>query len=466
VIIVGGGFGGLYAARALRRAPVAVRLLDRRNHHLFQPLLYQVATAALSPADIAGPIRNILRKQRNTEVFLALVTDVDVADRHVVLGDGRRFGYDYLILATGAVDHYFGHGEWEVAAPGLKTIDDAIDIRRRFLLAFEAAEQASDPGLRDALLTFVVVGGGPTGVEMAGAFAEIARHTLANDFRHIDPRRARVVLVEGGPRLLATYDESLSEKAKGKLERIGVEVRLGSMVTGIAPDAVEIGEERIPARNIVWAAGVAASPLGAALGVETDRLGRVLVEPDLSVPGHPELFVIGDLAAFTHQTGEPLPGVAPVAMQMARTAARNIRNSLEGRPREEFRYRDRGSMATIGRAAAVAQVGSIRIAGFAAWLAWLFIHLMYLAGFRNRVIVFLEWAWSYLSWQRGARLITGEIGPDLAPAGSVLGAPPEEGGWLEGDASHGDVGPSREDVPVPRPVPGDGGQPVRPEGNP
>lgn len=450
VVVIGGGFGGLGAARSLGRAAVRVTVIDRRNHHLFQPLLYQVASAALSPADIAAPIRYVLRKQRNTDVLLAEVVDVDAQGRAVVLGDGRRIPYDFLIVATGAVDQYFGHDDWAERAPGLKTVDDATGIRRRFLLAFEAAEQESDPETCQALLTFVVVGGGPTGVEMAGAFAEIAGHTLAGDFRHVDPTQARVILIEGGARLLATYDEALSVKAKRKLEQKGAEVRLNSLVSRIEPDAVYIGEERIPARNIVWAAGVAASPLGGKLGVSTDRMGRVVVEPDLSIPGHPEVFVIGDLAHFAHQSDDPLPGVAPVAMQQARTAAGNILRTLGGEPREPFRYKDKGSMATIGRAAAVAQVGGLKLDGIMAWLAWLFIHLMYLVGFRNRVAVFLEWAWSYLTWQRGARLITGEVGPRLAPKDAVLGAPEEPsggGGWMEGDSAQLRVDARADDRP-------------------
>ncbi|CAN5841797.1 MAG: NAD(P)/FAD-dependent oxidoreductase [Gemmatimonadetes bacterium] len=421
IVIVGGGFGGLYAARALASSDVRVTVIDRRNHHLFQPLLYQVASASLSPADIAAPIRHILRAQRNTEVILAEVSAVHPRQCVVRLADGRRVDYDYLLLATGAVDQYFGNDEWAKLAPGLKTIDDATTIRRRFLLAFEAAEQESDPSLREALLTFVVVGAGPTGVEMAGAFAEIARHTLARDFRNIDPRNARVVLVEGGERVLSTYHPELSARAKRQLERLGVEVRLGALVTSIEPDAVFIGEDRLPTRTVVWAAGVSASPLGATLDVPLDRMGRVLVEPDLSVPGHANVFVIGDLAAFTHQGGTPLAGTAPVAMQGAATAAANILKSIRGEPREAFRYRDRGNMATIGRAAAVAQVGRIRLHGLIAWLAWLFIHIFALIGFRNRLAVMMEWAWSYLTWQRGARLITGEVGAWLAQPGEAIG---------------------------------------------
>jgi NADH:ubiquinone reductase (H+-translocating) len=416
VVTVGGGFGGLYAARTLRGAPVRVTLIDRRNHHLFQPLLYQVATAALSPADIAAPIRQLLRRQRNATVVLGDVIGIDVAARAVTLASGRDIRYDYLVLAAGAVDQYFGHDDWVAHAPGLKRLEDAIEIRRRFLLGFEAAEQERDPQRSAALLTFVVVGGGPTGVEMAGAFAEVARHTLTGgDFRRIDPATARVLLLEGGPRLLATYPDQLSHRARAALERLGVEVRLDSIVTRIEPDAVWAGDERIPTHNVVWSAGVAASPLGAALGVATDRLGRVTVEPDLSLAGHPEVFVIGDLAAFPHQTGSPLPGIAPVAIQQGRAAAANIRRSVAGEPRRPFRYRDRGSLATIGRGAAVGLIGSRAVHGFLAWLIWLFVHLMYLVGFRNRVAVLLEWAWSYLTWQRGARLITGDIEPDLAP---------------------------------------------------
>jgi NADH:ubiquinone reductase (H+-translocating) len=415
VVIVGGGFGGLNAARALRRAPVRVTLIDQRNHHLFQPLLYQVATAALSPADIAAPIRHVLRRQRNVSVVLGTVADVDPAGRRVVLADGRPVEWDYLVLATGAEDRYFGHDDWEPAAPGLKSLEDAIEIRRRFLLAFETAEYEPDDDRCRALLTFVVVGAGPTGVEMAGAFAEVARHTLTGgDFRRIDPATARIVLVEAGPRVLPAYPEALSRRARSALERLGVEVRLDSPVTRIEPDGVWLGEERIDARNVVWSAGVAASPLGQRLGAATDRAGRVEVEPDLSVPGHPDVFVIGDLASFPHQTGTPLPGIAPVAIQQGKQAAANIRRSVEGRPRRPFRYVDRGTLATIGRGAAVGQLRGLAVHGVVAWLVWLFVHLMYLVGFRNRVAVLLEWGWSYLTWQRGARLITGPTDP--APA--------------------------------------------------
>lgn len=452
VVIVGGGFGGLYAARALKHAPVRVTIIDRHNYHLFQPLLYQVATATLSPADIARPIRQVVRRQRNTEVLLAEVREVDPARRTLTLADGRALGYDFLVLAAGAVDQYFGHDEWSTVAPGLKTIDDATEIRRRFLLAFEHAEQVTDPELRRALLTFVVIGGGPTGVEMAGAFAEMAHHTLSRDFRNFDPRAARIILIEGGKRLLAAYDEDLSRSALEQLEALGVEVRLNSIVTRIELGAVYVGEERIPTYPVVWAAGVAASPLGRGLGVPTDRMGRVEVLPDLSIPGHPEVFVIGDLASFPHQTGTPLPGVAQVAMQGGRAAARNIRRTLGREPRERFHYRDKGSMATIGRAKAIAEIGRVKLTGFVAWLAWLFIHVLFLIGFRNRVAVFMEWAWSYLTWQRGARLITGEVRPDNvllrlgletpAEGGSeteadkavAAPAPGGGGGWMEGDS--------------------------------
>jgi NADH:ubiquinone reductase (H+-translocating) len=435
VVIVGGGFGGLYAARSLRRAPVRVTLIDRRNHHLFQPLLYQVATAALSPADIAAPIRHILRRQRNVSVLLGTVTDVNPGERQVMLANGRCLDYDYLVLATGAMDQYFGHDHWAGPAPGLKGLEDAVEIRRRFLLAFEAAEQEPDLERCRALLTFVVVGGGPTGVEMAGAFAEVARRTLTGgDFRHVDPAGARVLLLEGGPRLLPAYPPALSDRARQMLEKLGVDVRLNAMVTGIAPDAVAVGDERIATRNVVWSAGVAASPLAARLGGATDRVGRVQVEPDLSVPGRPEIFAIGDLAAFPHQTGTPLPGIAPVAIQQGKAAGANIRRSVSGEPRRPFRYRDRGTLATVGRGAAVGRIAGRSVHGFVAWVIWLFVHLMYLVGFRNRVAVLLDWAWAYLTWQRGARLITGELGPELAPDDAVLGAPRRPTGTPSGPA--------------------------------
>jgi NADH dehydrogenase len=400
---------------------VRVTVIDRRNHHLFQPLLYQVATAALSPADIASPIRNLVRRYENVRVLLAEVADIDVERRTVLLGDGVRIGYDFLIVATGATHHYFGHPEWERSAPGLKTTDDAVEIRRRFLLAFEAAEQEPDAEKRRALLTFVIVGAGPTGVEMAGALIEIARRSLAKDFRSIDPRAARVILLEGGPRVLPAYVPKLSEYAERVLTERGVEVRTGSVVTRVEPDAVYVGEERFDTHFVVWAAGVTASPLGQRLGAPTDKAGRVIVEPDLSVPGHPNVFVIGDLASFSHQTGHPLPGVAQVAMQQGRAAAKNIRRTLLGEPRQEFRYRDKGNLATIGRSAAVAEIGGAEFTGLFAWVIWLTVHIFFLIGFRNRVSVFLTWAWSFLTWQRGARLITGDVGPVLAPADAPLG---------------------------------------------
>ena len=426
VVIVGGGFAGLTAARTLRRAPVSVTLVDRRNHHVFQPLLYQVATAALSPADITGPIRSILRKHRATEVRMAEVVDFDLPGRAVVLANGDRIPYDYLLVASGATHAYFGHPEWEPLAPGLKTVEDATNIRRRFLLAFEAAEQEDDPDERRALLTFVVVGAGPTGVEMAGAFAEIAVHSLARDFRHIDPSTARVILLEGGPRVLAAYDEDLSAYATRALESKGVEVRTNSIVTRIEPEAVFVGDEKIVTRNVVWAAGVTASPLGRALGVETDRVGRVMVEPDLSIPGHPEVFVVGDLMNLAGPDGAPLPGVAQVAIQGGKAAARNVTRTIRGQPRKPFRYFDKGNMATIGRRAALLQRDRFKMRGWLAWLGWLFIHVVSLIGFRNRAIVFLQWAWYYLTWQRGARLITGDVGADLAPPGKPLGTPEAE----------------------------------------
>lgn len=408
VVIVGGGFGGLYAARALAQKPVRITLVDRRNHHLFQPLLYQVATAALSPADIASPIRGILRRHRNVTVLLGEVTSVDTANRRLVLADGE-LAYDYLVLAAGAAHSYFGHDDWGRAAPGLKTLEDALEIRRRILLAFELAERERDPATRAALLTFVVVGGGPTGVELAGAIAEISRHALAKDFRAIDPTCARVVLVEAGPRIVPSYPEKLSIEGVRELRTLGVEVRTNTLVTSITPEAVHFGEERLPARTVLWAAGVAASPLARSLGVPLDRAGRVIVEPDLTIPGHSELFVIGDMAAFTHQTGKPLPGVCPVAIQEAHAVAANIERGLRGRAYRPFHYVDKGSMATIGRAAGLCWIGRLQFGGFLGWLAWLFIHIFFLIGFRNRLIVMIEWAWAYVTYQRGARLITGEV---------------------------------------------------------
>ena len=404
VVILGGGFGGLYCARALRKAPVSITLIDRNNHHVFQPLLYQVATASLSPGEIASPLRHVLTRQSNVEVWRGEAVDVDLDGRVVVLADGL-VSYDYLIVATGARHAYFGHDEWEPLAPGLKTVDDAIEVRRRFLLAFEAAEREADAAARSRLLTFVVVGAGPTGVELAGAMAEIARKVIPRDFRFIDTRSARILLLEGGARVLPTYPPDLSAKAQRQLERLGVEVRTNALVTAIDPTGVSIGAERIEATNVFWAAGVLASPLGRTLGVPLDRAGRVIVEPDLSVPGHPEVFVVGDLAHAKQDEGI-VPGVAQGAMQGGAHAARQITRDLAGKPRESFRYWDKGNLATIGRAAAVADFGRIRVSGFPAWFVWVFVHILYLIGFRNRLVVMIQWAWAYLWYQRGIRLIT------------------------------------------------------------
>jgi NADH:ubiquinone reductase (H+-translocating) len=448
VVIIGAGFGGLYAARSLARAPVRVTVLDRRNHHLFQPLLYQVATGALNPADIAYPIRSVLRRQKNARVLLGDASRVDTAARRVEI-DGDAIEYDYLIVATGATHSYFQHPEWEKLAPGLKTIEDALDIRRRVFLAYEAAEREPDPALRAEWLTFVVVGGGPTGVELAGTLSEIALHTLRRDFRSIDSTMARVLLIEGEDRVLPPYPPPLSDKARRQLERLGVEVRSGARVTGIDVHGVMVGEERIPARTVLWAAGVAASPLARSLGAPLDRAGRVAVEPDLSLAGHPEVFVVGDLAAAARKDGEPVPGVAPAAIQGGRHAARQIRRDLAGHAREPFRYRDKGSLATIGRAAAVADFGRFTLSGFPAWLAWWAVHIFFLIGFRSRLLVMFGWIWSYFTFQRGARLITGEVRPllhaDSAQLTSGEGARPRllaptagrEGSAGEGRAQSG-----------------------------
>jgi NADH dehydrogenase len=406
VVIVGGGFGGLYAARALKRDDVEVLLLDRTNHHLFQPLLYQVATATLAPSDITAPIRWLLRKQRNATVLMEEVAHVDTSRRVVATTDGREHAYDYLILATGARHAYFSHPEWEPLAPGLKSIDDAIELRRRILTAFEHAETIEDGEERAAWLTFVVVGGGPTGTELAGMLPTIARHALGHDFRRIDPTSARVILVEGGPKILPSYPDELSEHARRDLANLGVDVRTGTLVSEIGGHHVVAGGERIHAHTILWAAGNAASPLGRDLHAKLDRAGRVEVEPDLSVSGHREVFVIGDLAATT-TNGKSVPGVAPAAMQMGAHAAKNIRRDLEQRERVPFRYRNKGDLATIGRHRAIADFGRLRVTGSLAWWFWLFLHIMYLAGFRNRVSVLVEWAYSYFTYERGARLITG-----------------------------------------------------------
>ena len=406
VVIIGGGFGGLYAARALRRAPVQVTVIDRRNHHLFQPLLYQVAMAALSPGDIASPIRWILRRQRNVEVLLAEATAINTAARTVVLADGE-IGYNYLIVATGSTHAYFGHDEWRPDAPALKTLEDALEIRRRVLMTFELAEKETVLKRRRRLLNFVVVGGGPTGVELAGAIAEISRHSLPKDFRHIDPSSARVMLIEAGPSVLSNYPEPLRDAARRDLERLGVEVRTGSSVTNVNDHQVTVGTEVIEAETILWAAGVAASPLGATLDVPRDRAGRVLINQDLTIPGHSNVFVIGDLASLKGAQGKPLPGVAQVAIQMGKHAARNIARAIEKQPYEPFAYKNLGDMATIGRAAAVADFGWFTLTGYIGWLAWLLVHIFNLIGFRNRIVVMVQWAWSYFSYQRAIRLITG-----------------------------------------------------------
>jgi NADH dehydrogenase len=419
VLILGAGFAGLYAAKALRRAPVRVTVVDRRNHHLFQPMLYQVATAGLNPSDIASPIRSILRGSKNTEVLLAEATAVDVEARTVHFADGTSASYDYLIVGTGAHHSYFGHDEWEPLAPGLKSLEDALEIRRRVLLAFERAERETDTIRRHALLTFVVVGGGPTGVEMAGAVAEIRRYALKRDFRHIDPTEATVLLLEGGPRLLPTYPPSLSNEAKRELRRLGVEVRTDTFVTDVRPGAVAAAGWVIPTQTVIWAAGNMASPLLKTLHAPLDRVGRVIVEPDCSIPAHPEVFVLGDAAAYNHQAGGTLPGLCPVAIQEGEYAARTIRGDLTGRPRRPFHYWDKGQLAVIGRGQAVADIWKLHFGGFIAWLAWIFVHIFFLIGFRNRVMVLLEWAWSYLTFSRGARLITGEgkYAPPPRPAG-------------------------------------------------
>jgi NADH dehydrogenase len=406
VVIIGGGFGGLYAARALKRADVELTVLDRTNHHLFQPLLYQVATATLAPTDITAPIRWLLRRQRNTTVLMIEVQRVDVERRVVVMEGDRELPYDYLIVAAGARHSYFSHPEWETIAPGLKSIDDAIRLRQRILTAFERAELESDPVERAAWLTFVIVGGGPTGTELAGMLPTIARHSLPRDFRRIAHETVRVVLLEGGSRVLSTYPEPLSEHARRDLTNLGVEVRTGALVTRVARGVVQIGErESIHSNTVIWAAGNAASPLGRSLGAPVDRVGRVEVQPDLSVPGHPEVFVIGDMATIATR-GKAVPGVAPAAMQMGRRAAHNIQRDLQQRPRVPFVYRNKGDLATIGRHRAIADFGRIQLTGFLAWWFWLFLHILYLAGFRNRLSVLIEWAYSYFTYERGARLIT------------------------------------------------------------
>jgi NADH:ubiquinone reductase (H+-translocating) len=406
VVVVGGGFGGLWAARALRDAPVRITLVDRGNHHLFQPLLYQVATAGLSAPNIAAPLRHILRRQKNVTVLLGEVDGIAPDAKQVRLADGRTLDFDHLLLASGATHAYFGHDDWAAHAPGLKTLDDALEIRRRILTAFERAEAEDDAAKREAWLTFAIVGGGPTGVELAGTLAEIARHTLHGEFRRADPRKARVLLLEAGPRVLASFPESLSEKARTQLQKLGVEVRTGVPVAAIDGEGVQLGEERIAARTVLWAAGVAASPLARDLDVPLDRAGRVIVQPDLSVPGHPEIFVAGDLASLQYD-GKPVPGVAPAAKQMGRHVAQAIRARLQGRAPVPFRYRDFGNLATIGRMAAVVDLHGFRFSGLLAWWFWLAAHVFFLIGFRNRMVVMIDWAQAYWSYQRSARIILG-----------------------------------------------------------
>jgi NADH dehydrogenase len=412
VVVVGAGFGGLNAATALAGADVNITVIDQKNYHTFQPLLYQVATAGLSPGEIAEPIRSILHRHKNIQVLMAEVTGFDLERRVVHIAD-QDVAYDFLIVAAGASHAYFGHDEWETLAPGLKTIEDALEIRRRVLLAFELAERQASAGEVTDPLNFVVVGGGPTGVELAGSLAEIRRHALANDFRSIDPRRTHIHLIEGGPRVLPSYPEDLSRSALEQLQQLGVEVLTNAMVTKIEPGTISMGNASMKAAVILWAAGVAASALGKKLGAPVDRAGRVLVQPDLSIPGHPEVFVIGDLAALKDQSGNLLPGVAPVAILEGRFVAKLIREVIadispdHSGQRKPFHYRDKGSLATIGRAAAIAQFGKVHISGFMAWLAWLFIHILFLIGFQNRVLVLIQWAWSYFTYERGARLITG-----------------------------------------------------------
>jgi len=415
VVIVGAGFGGLEVAKKLgKEAAVRVTVIDRTNHHLFQPLLYEVATAALSPADIAAPIRAVLSDFCNTEVILAEVKSVDVAAKTVNIGD-RQIAYDYLVLATGSRHSYFGHDEWEKFAPGLKSLEDAVEIRRRLLLAFEYAEKITDEAAKAAAMTFVVIGGGPTGVEMAGAIAEIARYTLEKDFRHIDPASARVVLVEGDQRLLSSFPEDLSVSAVKQLKQLGVEVRTGVHAKNLTDAGLEVGDEFIPCRVKIWAAGNAASFVGKTMGVPVDKAGRVIVNEDLTIPGHREVQVIGDLANFSHQGGKLLPGVSPVAMQQGRHAARNILAMIDGLKPRRFRYWDKGSMATIGRNKAVADLNFIHLSGLPAWIVWLFIHIIFLVGFRNRIAVLIQWAWSYVTFNKGARLITRNFQAETRP---------------------------------------------------
>ena len=415
VVVIGAGFAGINAAKALSRAPVQVTVVDRKNHHTFQPLLYQVALAVLSPAEIASPVRAVLSRNRNMEVLLGEVTGFDLAKRCVRIDD-LELHYDYLILAAGATHAYFGHPEWEQYAPGLKTLEDAVVIRRRVLLTFETAEREAFAGQPPSPLSFVVIGAGPTGVELAGSISDISKRYMEHDFRAIDPAKARIILLEGGPRVLPAYPEDLSASAERQLTDMGVEVRTNAMVTNVEPGLVTVGKEKIPASVILWAAGVSASPLGRMLGAPVDRAGRVLVEPDLSVPGHPEVLVAGDLAAVKMGETKWVPGLAPAAIQMGKFAARQVRKSIEGKPREKFVYWDKGTLATIGRSRAVADLGKLHFSGYFAWLAWLFIHLFFLIGFRNRFLVMSEWAWAYLTYNQGARLITTPTESESQPA--------------------------------------------------
>jgi NADH dehydrogenase len=415
VVIIGAGFGGLYAARSLARKRVRITIIDRKNHHVFQPLLYQVATAKLSPADIASPIRSVFGKYKNVHVLLDEATRFDLANKKVALKTGQELSYDYLVLATGATHAYFGHEEWASLAPGLKSLEDAVEIRRRVLLAFEEAEREALLEGKRPMLNFIIVGGGPTGVELAGSIAEIAQKVMAKDFRGIDPTRARVVLLEAGQRILPAYPEDLSRSAERQLRNLGVDVLVGRAVTGLQPGKVLVGEEVIASNVTLWAAGVKASPLGNILGAPIDRAGRVKVSQDLSLPGHPEVFVVGDLADIKDKAGKPVPGVAPAAIQQGKATARNVWRSIQGKPREDFYYLDKGNLATIGRAAGIAEFGRLHLSGIIAWIFWLTVHIFFLIGFRNRVLVFIQWAWAYFTFESGARLITGRT--DLPEAG-------------------------------------------------
>jgi NADH dehydrogenase len=444
VVVIGGGFGGLTATQALATAKVRVTLLDRTNHHTFQPLLYQIATAGLSPAEIAQPIRAIVHRQHNVTVLLAQAVEVRLGAREVLLEDGEVLRFDFLILACGAETSYFGHDEWKDVAPGLKSITDAVTVRTRVLVAFELAEREENAGKREELLSFVVIGGGPTGVELSGALSELSKFVLERDFRNIDPSATKVRLLEAGPRILPTFPEDLSASAVAQLHELGVEVRANARVTLIEPGHVHLGDETIPASVIVWAAGVRAQPLTATLGVPVDKSGRVYIEKDLSIPGHPDAFVIGDAARLDGDDGHPLPGVSPVAMQQARWTAKAIRRTLAGKPRKPFHYLDKGSLATVGRSRAIAQVKKIHLSGLLAWLVWLLVHIFYLIGFKNRFVVMFTWAWSYVTYGRGARLVVGEPTNDLRVA---LGLGPARGL----DPVQPAAAPSRRAAPPPDP---------------